>query len=361
MAAFCHAQAYKRRRRIMEKIRAIVVHKPGDMTLEQVDKPAIASPDQVLVRIHYAGICGSDVGVYNGKNPYAVYPVITGHEASGEVVEVGNSVTDIKVGDSVVFEPITYCGHCYACKRGQHNVCRELKVLGCIVDGVFRDYAVVPHTQVYKFDHSKMSYKQAALCEPYTIGAQANSRGDVQEGDIVLVHGAGPIGLIVADMAKTRGATVIISEPNEKRLEVAKKFGIEYMINPMKQDLDEFISKLTDGEGVNVIFDAAGIPSIISHAVEQLSPAGRFVPMTYGKEPIPVNFKEINAKQLTILGTRHQYQKFPEITKLLPEKLDHVDMLTSHVFDADDFKKAFDTLADPNSGSCKVLIKFADN
>ena len=83
--------------------------------------------------------------------------------------------------------------------------------------------------------------------------------------------------------------------------------------------------------------------------------------MTYGKEPIPVNFKEINAKQLTILGTRHQYQKFPEITKLLPEKLDHVDMLTSHVFDADDFKKAFDTLADPNSGSCKVLIKFADN
>ena len=340
-------------------MKAIVVRGAMDMVMEDRPMPQITAPDQVLVRVHAAGICGSDVHVYHGTNPFAKYPVVLGHEASGEIVETGQAVSDLKAGDSVVFEPIRYCGKCYACRTGHHNVCRELKVLGCIVDGIFQEYVVMPRSQVYQFDASKMTYQQAALCEPYTIGAQATSRGDVQPGDLVLVHGAGPIGLIVADVAKSKGAKVIISEPNEKRLEMAKAFCLDYPVNPMKQDLDQLISDLTEGEGVNVIFDAAGVPAIIAHAVDQLSPAGRFVPMTFGKEPIPVDFKTVNAKQLTILGTRHQYQKFPEIVELLPQKLDHVDMLTTHIFPAEEYKKAFDTLADPGSGACKVVLTFA--
>ena len=176
---------------------------------------------------------------------------------------------------------------------------------------------------------------------------------------VVLVHGGGPIGLIVANIAKSRGATVIVSEPNESRLAMAKDFGADYSINPMKEDLDAFINKLTDGEGVNVIFEAAGIPALLAHATSQLSPAGRLVAMTFGKEPIPVNFKEINAKELTILGTRHQYQKFPEVVKILPDHLKEVDEITTHVFKAEDFQKAFDTLADRNSGAGKVVLTFA--
>ena len=102
-----------------------------------------------------------------------------------------------------MFEPITYCGKCYACRCGHHNVCRELKVLGCIVDGIFQEYVVMPRSQVYEYDASKMTYQQAALCEPFTIGLQANWRGDVRPGDVVLVHGGGPIGLIVANIAKS--------------------------------------------------------------------------------------------------------------------------------------------------------------
>ena len=169
----------------------------------------------------------------------------------------------------------------------------------------------------------------------------------------------GPIGLIVANIAKSRGATVIVSEPNESRLAMAKDFGADYSINPMKEDLDAFINKLTDGEGVNVIFEAAGVPALLAHATSQLSPAGRLVAMTFGKEPIPVNFKEINAKELTILGTRHQYQKFPEVVKILPDHLKEVDEITTHVFKAEDFQKAFDTLADRNSGAGKVVLTFA--
>lgn len=339
-------------------MKAITILEPNQMKLLEVEKPVITEPDQVLVKIRATGICGSDVHVYHGTNPYASYPRVIGHEAAGEIEAVGENVTDLKPGDGVVLEPITYCGECYACRNGHHNVCRELKVLGCIADGTFREYMVVPRSQVYPFDPSRMSYVQAAVCEPYTIAAQANWRGDVRPGDKVLIHGAGPIGLLTADIAKSRGATVIVSEPNESRLAMAKNFGADYGVNPRKEDLDEFIGKLTQGEGVNVVFEAAGIPALISHAVHILSPAGRFVAMTYGKEPVPINFKEINAKELTILGTRHQYQKFPEIIEQLPGRLDRVDQLITHVFPAEKYEEAFAVLEDKESGAGKVVLTF---
>lgn len=340
-------------------MRTITVIKPNEMILLDKDKPQIQEEDEVLVRIKATGICGSDVHVFHGTNPYAIYPRIIGHEASGEVEAIGSAVNDLDVGDGVVFEPITYCGKCYACRSGHHNVCKELKVLGCIVDGTFREYAVVKRNQVYKFDRNKMTYIQAALCEPYTIGAQATWRGDVREGDMVLVHGAGPIGLIVANMAKSKGATVIVSEPNQSRLDTAKDFGADYSINPLETDLKDFINQLTDNEGVNVIFEAAGVPKLLEEAVDILSPAGRLVAMTFGKEPIPINFKAINAKELTILGTRHQYQKFPEVIEMLPSNLECVDKLITHVFPIEEFEKGFTVLSDKNSGAGKVILTFS--
>lgn len=339
-------------------MRAITAIEPGNLKLLRTEKPKICEPDQVLIRIRAAGICGSDIHIIHGTNPYVTYPRIIGHEAAGEVEAVGSHVYDLKQGDGVVFEPITYCGTCYACRMGHHNVCRDLKVLGCSVDGVFRDYAVVKRSQVYSFDTKKLSYQQAALCEPYTIGAQAVWRGNVQEQDLVLVHGAGPIGLIVTDAAKTRGAVVIVSEPNESRLAMAKEFGADYVLNPRKTDLDQFVSQLTKGEGVNVIFDASGSPDAMAHATELLSPAGRLVAMTFGKTPIPVNFKALNAKELTILGTRHQYQKFPETIERLPEKKKLIDKLTTHVFPAEAYEQAFAVLEDKNSGAGKVVVTF---
>lgn len=339
-------------------MKAISVVEPNHMEIIDIEKPKISAADEVLVKIHATGICGSDVHVYHGSNPYAVYPRIIGHEAAGEVEAVGNAVTDLAPGDGVVFEPITYCGKCYACRTGHHNVCRELKVLGCTVDGTFREYAVVKRTQIYRFDKSKMSYIQAAVCEPYTIGEQANWRGNVLNGDMVLVHGAGPIGLIVADVAKSRGATVIVSEPNETRLAMSPSFGADYTINPAVENLEQKIYDLTNGEGVNVIFEAAGVPALLAQSTKILSPAGRLVAMTYGPEPIPIDFRAINAKELTVLGTRHQYQKFSETVEKLPLRLDRVNKLITHIFDASEFQKAFDVLQDKHSGAGKVLLRF---
>ncbi len=339
-------------------MKAITVIEPGRMEMLDVEKPQITEPDQVLVHVKDTGICGSDVHIFHGSNPYATYPRVIGHEASGVVEEVGSAVTDLKPGDAVVFEPIQYCGKCYACRHGHHNVCRDLKVLGCSFDGTFREYAVVPASEVYKYDPEKMSFVQAAACEPYTIGLQANWRADTQPDDLVLVHGAGPIGLIVADVAKSKGAKVIISEPNDYRLGLAKEIGIDYTVNPNDTDLAAFIDDMTDGEGVNVVFETAGVPALMAQAVEVLSPAGRFVPLTFGSEPIPVNFQLINAKELTILGTRHQYQKFPEVVDFLPTNLDHVDKIITDVIPADDFQKAFDLLAEKGTKAIKVQLSF---
>lgn len=339
-------------------MKAITVIQPGDMRLLETEIPTLDSPDSVLVKIIATGICGSDVHVAHGTNPYASYPRVPGHEGAGVVVAVGKNVTDLKEGDSVVLEPITYCGKCYACRNGRHNVCRDLSVLGCSVDGTFREFGVFPRSQVYPFDSTKMSYVQAAMCEPYTIGFQAAARADIRKNDTVLIFGAGPIGLILCDVAKYYGATVIVSEPQESRRKTAGEFGADVLINPADTDLADYIQNYTGGEGVNVIFEAAGVPALIQQAVYLLSPGGRFVPMTFGSEPQPINFKEVNAKELTILGSRHQYQKFPSVIEFLPSRLDRVNALVTHTFPIEEYAQGFSTFADKHANANKVVLTF---
>ena len=148
---------------------------------------------------------------------------------------------------------------------------------------------------------------------------------------------------------------ITVMEPGNMQMLTAEEPAIT---NPDKENLEAVVMELTSGEGVNVIFEAAGIPALLSGSTALLSPAGRLVAMTFGEEPIPINFKEVNAKELTLLGSRHQYQKFPELVEYLPSKLDHVDKLITHVFPAESFEKAFDVLADKTSGAGKVILTF---
>ena len=139
---------------------------------------------------------------------------------------------------------------------------------------------------------------------------------------------------------------------------MSPSFGADYTINPAVENLEQKIYALTNGEGVNVIFEAAGVPALLAQSTKILSPAGRLVAMTYGPEPIPIDFRAINAKELTVLGTRHQYQKFSETVEKLPSRLDRVNKLITHIFDASEFQKAFDVLQDKHSGAGKVLLRF---
>lgn len=339
-------------------MKAVYIKEPGKLEVIDVEKPSIKKDTQALVKITAAGICGSDIHIFHGTHAYATYPRIIGHEGCGIVEEVGSAVTDLKPGDSVIIEPITGCGTCYACRHGRYNCCPDIKVAGVHIDGVMEEYFVTERNKLYKYDPNELTPVEAATAEPYTVGAQANAQANTQPGDLVLIHGAGPIGMIICDIAEKRGATVIVSEVNEDRLKIAKDFGAKYTINPKKEDLKEAIMKITDGKGVNVVFETSGVPALTSLSVELLSPHGRLVPLTFAPEPVPINFRLMNKNELVIAGTRNQNGKFPEVVESLPSRKDRIDKLVTHVFPVEEAEKAFDTAMDKTSGSCKVIITF---
>lgn len=336
---------------------AIQVAGPGDMRLIERTVPSIEKPDDVLIKVRTAGICGSDAHILHGTNPVAIYPLVPGHEIAGEIVEIGSAVSRLQKGDRVVLEPITYCGECYACRKGRQNVCSNLRVNGAHVDGGFQEYFRASQKQLHKFPEG-ITFEQAALIEPFTIGAQANWRGGVTKGDTVLIYGAGPIGLITLETAKSLGAVCLVSEISQARREMAGKFGADLVINPEKDDLRSKVAAFTDNMGPNVIFEAAGANSLFEQAVDLASAAGTVVAMNLMVSPASIAMAPIVKKELNIVGTRLQNNKFQEVIASFPKKLDKVDMLSTHFFNYRDFREAFDTFGDKNSGACKIVLIF---
>lgn len=338
-------------------MKAIIVNKPFDMEMIDVKEPMISNSNEVKVRIRAFGICGSDVGIFKGTNPFAKYPRVLGHEISGEVVEVGNDVTNVSVGDLVVLEPIEFCEKCYACNNGRHNVCNELEVYGVHRDGGLCEYMVTDCSKWHRVDPSLEAYK-AVVAEPYTIAEQSTSRAQLKEGDFLLVTGAGPAGLLIIDVAVRKGAIVIVSELNDKRRNLAKEFGASYIINPAVDNLGDRIFEITNGEGVNVFIDTSGVYGVIEEGLKHMSAASRFVPLAFGSDNIPLNFKTLNQKEIDVKGTRLQYEKFPIVASYIHDKKDLLDKFVTHVFKAEDYKKAFELFMTPGTDAVKVVITF---
>lgn len=338
-------------------MKAIQVVKAYEMQLIEKEMPKIVKDDEVIVKVMATGICGSDVHIYHGTSPVATYPRVIGHEVVGEVIEIGKAVSTLKINDRVIMEPIEYCGECYACKQGRGNVCQDLKVKGVHIDGGFQEYICASEDLLHVLP-DEITYKQAVMIEPYTIGCQANWRAGVLPGDIVLVYGAGPVGLIVLDTAKSLGATCIISDINDQRLEFAKEFGADYILNPTRDNVEEKVRELTNGMGANVVFDAVGIPDIFSNALKIASVAGRVVSMAFTDAPTSISMLEITKKELTVVGTRHQTKKFKEVIQDFPSRLDKIDKLITHEFHFTQYEEAFKLSDDKNSGAGKIILTY---
>ena len=338
-------------------MKAIQITEPHKLQMVDIPVPEIQNPDEVRVKVRAVGLCGSDIGIWHGKNPFATYPRIPGHEVAGEIEAAGANVTSLKVGDRIVLEPFRSCGTCYACKKDRPNVCETLQVYGVHRDGGFCEYLVVPAKNCHKVPDS-LPFEVIPLIEPYTIAAQCVSRARVETGDFVLIHGAGPIGLVIADAASKLSATVIISEINAHRLNIAREFGAAHLLNPTIQDVKEEIAKLTGGMGPNVIFEGTGVPALFTEAVEIASVGGRVVPLAFNVEPIPVNVSLINKKELGILGTRLETHKFPEVIAGFEQNLDRVNRLLSGVYPAEKFNDAFADFVATGSTHSKIVLTF---
>ncbi len=338
-------------------MRAVQVQKAHELLIQEVEKPRVENTTDVLVKVKRVGICGSDMHIYHGTNPLATLPRVVGHEVAGEVVEVGDDVKTIQVGDHVVVEPIRYCGTCYACRKGRPNVCASLSVFGVHEDGGMREWFVLPEKQIHVVD-SSLPWDEIVLVEPYTIGAQAVWRGQVEKGDTVLIQGAGPIGICILKMAKLQGATVMITDLNDERLFFAKENGADIVINASRENIRETVTQWTKGEGVNVVIDAVCLPMTFELSVDVVSPAGTVVVLGFDERPAPISQLPITKKEVTIVGSRLQTNQFPKVVSLLNgRKLKHNGLVT-HTFPLEKVQDAFDFVEKYPDKVRKALIVF---
>jgi L-gulonate 5-dehydrogenase len=334
-----------------------IVEKPGVLKIAERDVPVVKNSDDVLIKVKRVGICGSDIHIFHGKNPFAVYPRVWGHEFVGELVDVGGGVQGVKKGDHVVVEPIIFCGSCYACRQGRGNVCEQLKVMGVHIDGGCQEYVVVPAANVHILPDS-VPWEEAVLVEPFTIGAQACYRGNVQAGDFVLVMGAGTIGLTVAVMAKLAGAKVIISDLVPEKLSYAQSLGADYTINAKTENLFDRVREITGGMGSNVTVDAVCIKKSLEDAVEVSSPAGRIVELSFNEIKSEIAPVGIVKKELTVCGSRLQTKRFPVVIDYLKQGKLPLKGFVTGTFPLEEMIQAFDYVDKNNATVRKVLISF---
>ncbi|MBX0324187.1 alcohol dehydrogenase catalytic domain-containing protein [Halomicroarcula sp. F13] len=259
---------------------AKVSRRHGAMEFVDRERPEPA-PDEALVEVDYAGLCGSDAGIYEFESAFERMdlPTVIGHEYSGRVVEVGEHVTKFAVGDRVVERPIRGCGDCYQCEIGESNVCQNAVITGVDHDGAYEQFVAVPEDALHPVPDS-VEQQHAAMVEPTSIAARAvieNSR--VRAGDRVLVEGPGPIGLLTAQIADAQGGEVLVSGVGQDaayRLPLAEDLGFE-TVNVAEDDVAARREAVTDGVGYDVVFDTTGHPSGLPSAVDEVRKGGQIV------------------------------------------------------------------------------------
>ena len=337
-------------------MKAIVVEDLMTVKVKDVPEPRIESGRQVIVRVKASGICGSDMHTLKGTG-VVKYPRIPGHEFVGVVEETGGEVTRVKVGDRVAVEPITYCGKCYACRKGRQNVCTHLETAGVHFDGGMQELFLTTEDKLYRLPDD-ITFHQAVLAEPYTIGLQIHDRAGTRAGDVVLIHGAGPIGMIALDVAKQRRATVIVSEMKKSRREMAEACGADYIVNPSDTSVRELAMELTHGIGPDVVIDAAGIPSLIAEGIDIVAPGGAVVNLCFTFKTVEFNMLNVIAKEVRVVGSRLQNDKFPEVVGKYAERLKDLEKIITHTFPAERGKEAYDLFAKNLDTTGKIVVEF---
>ncbi len=336
----------------MSVLKCVVLRKPREIVVEDRPPPAGPTRGWALIKVKAVGICGSDVHAYRGTQPFQTYPRIPGHEISGTLV---GPTSRLKEGQLVTVEPLLRCGGCYPCRQGRYNCCVNLRVMGVHEDGAMCEYVRVPEELVYPVP-GKIPADHAALCEPAAVACQAVKRARVTSGDTVLVIGAGPIGLLVLQVASSRGAWVIASDIDPGRLALAKRLGADAAIDPERRDLSEALKDLTSGDGPNVVIEAVGSEPTIRQAIDVVSAAGRVVLVGLTGEAIPFKPIVVIRKELDVLGSRNSCGMFQGAIELIAEGRIRVGPLVSHRFNLDEAPEAFRAIDEGRVRPVKALV-----
>ena len=299
-------------------MKAMYISAPGQVEIKDVEMP-VRKEGEVLLKLLYGGICGSDLGSYRGTFAYFDYPRIPGHEFSAEVIEADeNNAYGIRKGMIVTCNPYFNCGHCYSCQHGTVNACMDNQTMGCQRDGAFQEYITMPIERVY--DGKGMDAKTLAAIEPFCISYHGVSRANVKEGDKVLVVGAGTIGVLAAIAAKAKGAAVYISDVSAGKLEMAKDFGVDgTLLNDSPENFEKRVNEIADG-----------------------------------------NFTLIQKKELNVYGSRNALKKdFLELIDIVNAGKAPLEKIITNVYPFDEAAKAFEDFANNPGDMLKVVFDFS--
>jgi len=333
-----------------------VMKSPGKIEFRDIPIPELA-PNEVLVKMIRIGVCGSDIHVYHGKHPYTDYPVTQGHEVSGKIEKVGSNVKNVEVGDKVTIQPQVVCDKCYPCTHGKYHICDDLKVMGFQTTGAASEFFKVESEKVIKLP-DEMTYEQGAMIEPCAVAVHAVSRGGDISGFNVLVLGAGPIGNLVGQTAKALGAkAVMITDLSDFRLDIAKKVGIDFPINPSKQNLSTEIENAFGSSKADLIIECVGSNDTIDAAINNARKGTDIIVVGVFGEKASVDLGFVQDRELCLIGTlmyqSDDYHKAIELVNLGKIKLG--PLMTVH-FPFEEYSKAYKYIDDKKDKVMKVFI-----
>jgi L-iditol 2-dehydrogenase len=346
-------------------MKAAVLKAVGKLVIREVEQPELKGPDWALIKVRAVGICGSEIHAFQGTHPFRKPPSILGHEVTGDIVRLGPGLADsnvrgLTVGDRVFVDPQWTCGTCAYCTSGRHNLCPDKVVLGTTKwVGGLGEYIVAPAPALYPLpDH--VSYVDGTVVEPLAVGVHMVERAQVVAGEAVVVLGAGTIGMMVAAVARVRGATPVIAVDLQPHcLEVAQAhLGATHALLGSKGPLVERVLAITGETGVDVAFLTVGVPALLDDAIAMAACEGRIFFVALFDRPVTIQPNDLLDKHLTLLAsTMYNAREIQTALDLVANGQVDAGAIVTHVLPLDQAQRAFDLAASKEEGAIKVVIE----
>lgn len=338
-------------------MRMLSIFEPGSLQMEDAAYPRL-TPGNAIVKMEMCGICGSDVTAYTGKNPTMRYPIHgLGHEGVGVIVEIGENDKGLQVGDRVALEPYVPDFTCHMCQVGRFNNCAHLNVCGVHKDGMMAEYFAHPVALLYKLPED-MPWERAALVEPLTIGMHGATRARVTAGDRVVIFGAGTIGLMAALACMSYGATPIMVDMVQPRLDFAKnELGVPYICNSRETDVEEFLLEVTGGKRPEAMIDCTGAKPVLEKMHDYVCHGGRIALVGWPHGPVAYNQTRLMQKEIDVCPSRNSVAKFPEAIALIHKGELPVHKLLTKVISLDEVEQTIQDMMVHPGDYLKVVTK----
>lgn len=336
-----------------------VMTAPGMIEIHEIEAPE-PGPGEVLMKIRRIGVCGSDIHVYHGRHPFTGYPVVQGHEYSASIVATGEGVEGLYPGMKVTSTPQIVCGVCAPCQRGDYHICDNLKVEGFQAPGCAQELWITPASKIVPLPDT-FTFEQGAMVEPLSVAVHAVQRAGEIAGKNVLVLGAGTIGNLVAQTARSEGGNVLISDLSDYRLDIARKCGLENTVNPKTESVASAVQRVFGPGRFQVAFECVGVEPTITDAVENVAKGGTVVVVgVFGEKP-RVNLGLVQDRELLITGTlmykREDYIRAVEL--IHQEKIQTQPLMSKH-FSMDHYLDAYKYIQEQGDKTMKVFIDISE-